>query len=325
MPGLNVRTYLARPDAGQRSQNNASDITADGNYTLVGNASCFCTVDEAPVAQLSASPTSGTAPLLVHFDASASFDPNVADGDAVASYTFTFADGSPPVTQASPVIDHTYAVASGPSGFFATVTVNDAKCGKPSAGPASVNIEVSPGTVGVGTSLADLVAEPGRVSMTWFTREVPIATVYRIKSGDREWQPVGEVTNDGTGRMHFEDTDVSPATRYGYKLRVGSEYSQEAWVVVPALQFALRPLGNPFKNQVALSLAMDRNGTVRVQVYSPTGRRIADLANAWMPAGTHHLHWTGKDEAGNSVPAGIYMVRAVADGRDVMTRVSLIH
>jgi hypothetical protein len=229
------------------------------------------------------------------------------------------------VTQASPLIDHTYAVASGPSGFFATVSVKDAKCGKPSAGLASVNIEVSPGTVGVGATLADLVAEPGRVSMTWFAREVSTATVYRIQSGDREWQPIGEVTNDGTGRMHYEDTNVSPATRYGYKLRAGSEYSQEAWVVVPTPQFALRALGNPSKDQVALSLALEQNGTVRVQVYSPTGRRIADLANAWMPAGTHQLHWTGKDEAGNSVPAGIYMVRAITNGRDVMTRVSLIH
>jgi hypothetical protein len=40
LSALNVRTYLARPDAGQKSQNNASDITPDGNYTLVGNGLC---------------------------------------------------------------------------------------------------------------------------------------------------------------------------------------------------------------------------------------------------------------------------------------------
>lgn len=40
LSALNVRTYLARPDAGQKSQNNANDITADGSYTLVGNAAC---------------------------------------------------------------------------------------------------------------------------------------------------------------------------------------------------------------------------------------------------------------------------------------------
>jgi hypothetical protein len=37
---VNGRTYLNRPDPGQRSQNNANDITGNGSYTLVGNAAC---------------------------------------------------------------------------------------------------------------------------------------------------------------------------------------------------------------------------------------------------------------------------------------------
>lgn len=44
LSGLNVRTYFNRPDPGPRAQNNASDITGDGSYTLVGNAAC----SEAP-------------------------------------------------------------------------------------------------------------------------------------------------------------------------------------------------------------------------------------------------------------------------------------
>jgi len=37
---VNGRTYLNRPDPGQRSQNNANDITGNGSYTLVGNLTC---------------------------------------------------------------------------------------------------------------------------------------------------------------------------------------------------------------------------------------------------------------------------------------------
>jgi hypothetical protein len=44
LAGLNVRTYFNRPDPGQRSQNNASDITDDSSYTLRGNA--FCAIAE---------------------------------------------------------------------------------------------------------------------------------------------------------------------------------------------------------------------------------------------------------------------------------------
>jgi hypothetical protein len=55
LPALNIRTYFDRPDyqpdanppvRAQRSQNNASDITGDSSYALVGNASC------APAAEL---------------------------------------------------------------------------------------------------------------------------------------------------------------------------------------------------------------------------------------------------------------------------------
>jgi len=42
--GINVRTFLARPDGGPRSQNIANDITGNGAYTLVGNASCGTSV-----------------------------------------------------------------------------------------------------------------------------------------------------------------------------------------------------------------------------------------------------------------------------------------
>ena len=57
---LNVRTYLARPDAGQKSQNNANDITPDGSYTLVGNASCAKNAELLSVVSSKVHGTAGT-------------------------------------------------------------------------------------------------------------------------------------------------------------------------------------------------------------------------------------------------------------------------
>src|SRR5437667_285221 len=128
---INVRTYLARPDAGQKSQNNASDITGNGAYTLAGNA--FCYVNRLPVASLSATPTQGFAPLTVSFNGSAPYDPDVS----VKSYTFTFGDGSASVTQSTPTIQHTYNNAGD---YFATLTVKD-NSGANSSNTASVEIK----------------------------------------------------------------------------------------------------------------------------------------------------------------------------------------
>ncbi|HTM58008.1 MAG TPA: PKD domain-containing protein, partial [Candidatus Udaeobacter sp.] len=247
LSALNVRTYLARPDAGQKSQNNASDITVNGDYALVGNASCFCTVDQAPIAGLAASPTQGSAPLPVTFDASSSTDPDVAVGDGVASYTFDFGDGSTPVTQSSPTIQHTYNIASSSSGFFATLTVTDLKCGKASLNTASTNIQVEAGTA----------ATP-------------------------------------------------PAPR-----------------VLPRA-FRIVPLGNPAHGPMSFALDLVRDGVVNVQLFSPDGRRVADLLDAWMPAGSHTLNWGALDRGGKLVPPGVYLVRARSGDRVSLSRVVLV-
>lgn len=139
---INVRTFLAKPDGGIRSQNIASDITGDGNYTLAGNASCQAL---APVASLTASPVRGPAPLTVNFDASKSSDPNV--GGSVTSYTFSFGDGTPDVTQSSPTVSHTY---NRPASFFATVTVKNA-AGTQSVNVASVDIQTAANLLNIST------------------------------------------------------------------------------------------------------------------------------------------------------------------------------
>lgn len=244
LPVLNVRTYLARPDAGQKSQNNASDITVDGDYTLVGNGSCFCTVDQAPISGLSASPTSGTAPLTVTFDASSSTDPDA--GDRPGSYTFDFGDGSDPVTQSTSTISHTYTVASSSSGFFATLTTKDQLCGKQSANTASVNISVT------------------------------------------------------------ANTAVPPSPRN-----------------LPRA-FQIRPLGNPSHGPTTFALDLTRDGVVSIEIFSADGRRVADVLDAWMPAGSHNVAWNAQDRGGHAVPPGIYMVRAKSGERQALSRVVLV-
>ena len=59
-------------------------------------------------------------------------------GDSIASYTFDFGDLSPAVTQASPLISHTY---NNNGHYHATVSVTDSH-GLASGNVAGVEIEV---------------------------------------------------------------------------------------------------------------------------------------------------------------------------------------
>jgi PKD repeat protein/predicted phosphodiesterase len=71
--------------------------------------------NQPPTARMTANPTSGPAPLPVHFDGSTSFDP---DG-TIASYAWDFGDGT---DGTGSIVDHSYA---SPGTFNATLIVTD--------------------------------------------------------------------------------------------------------------------------------------------------------------------------------------------------------
>ena len=96
-----------------------AQTTGNGTYTTIGNVQGCNTTP--PLAVLSANPLSGPSPLTVNFDGSGSFESFGACG-TINSYTMNFGDGSPAVTQASPLFSHTYTDL----GFYpARLTVQD--------------------------------------------------------------------------------------------------------------------------------------------------------------------------------------------------------
>lgn len=123
--GVLTTTYDQMPDS----------LAHTDTFTFTGNAACLA--NQAPTAKLVANPETGNPPLTVSFDASTSVDPDA--GDSIASFTFSFGDGSPDVTQSSPTVSHTYKHGGG---FFATLTVKDST-GTQSANVASVQIKVA--------------------------------------------------------------------------------------------------------------------------------------------------------------------------------------
>jgi PKD repeat protein len=92
--------------------------------------------NRVPTAALTATPTSGYAPLPVNFDGSGSSDPDA--GDSVASYTFDFGDGAV-VTQSGAKIAHTYNAGGI---YTAKLTVADTHGGTSTNG-AQVQITVN--------------------------------------------------------------------------------------------------------------------------------------------------------------------------------------
>ena len=79
-------------------------------------------------------------------------------------------------------------------------------------------------------------------------------------------------------------------------------------------------LGNAYPNPfnplivIPLDLATDQR-QVRLALYDVLGRRVRQVWDGPLGAGSHRFVWDGHDDAGKAVAAGVYVYRVEMDGR----------
>ena len=73
---------------------------------------------------------------------------------------------------------------------------------------------------------------------------------------------------------------------------------------------------NPFNPAVVLplELAMDA-ARVSLTVYDVLGRRVRQVWDGPLGAGSHRFAWDGRDAAGKGVAAGVYIYKVEVDGQ----------
>ncbi len=87
----------------------------------------------------------------------------------------------------------------------------------------------------------------------------------------------------------------------------------EAFAAAPVGR--LMPAGpNPFRPGTTVRFQLDRGGSIDLGVFTLTGRRVRTLASGFAPGGAHATAWDGRDDAGQPVASGIYLIRLVGEG-----------
>lgn len=90
-----------------------------------------------------------------------------------------------------------------------------------------------------------------------------------------------------------------------------SESTQE----IPAV-YALQPsYPNPFNPITQIAYQLPEKSTVQIAIYNFLGKKVQTLVHAYQTAGYYEVQWDGTDAVGNSVAAGPYWYRLVAQSR----------
>jgi hypothetical protein len=174
-------------------------------------------------------------------------------------------------------------------------------------------------------ALVSAEASAQRVRLEWHASASVAATVYR-RAADADWTAVGVAQSDGVGRIRFEDRDVVPGARYGYRLGIpeagGETFEGEVWVEIPVgLGFAIEGLRpNPAMRDLIVSFALPSGAPARLELLDVTGRLVRARELVGLAPGHHTLRLDGP-----LPPAGLYFLRLTQSGRAQTARASIMN
>jgi len=84
-------------------------------------------------------------------------------------------------------------------------------------------------------------------------------------------------------------------------------------------------LGTPWPHPVAgafgISCTLPRGGRATLRLFDATGRRVADVFEGVLPAGSTWLEWNAAGSGPRRLPAGVYFLRLDAGGASAVRRV----
>ncbi|HET9234467.1 MAG TPA: DUF2341 domain-containing protein, partial [Candidatus Eisenbacteria bacterium] len=127
----------------------------------------------------------------------------------------------------------------------------------------------------------------------------------------------GQVTDAGapaSGASYRLDVVArnGDASRFG-PVRIGPR------PVLPLTLIDIDP--NPFRAGTRIGFRVDEDGEVRLRVFDLSGREVASPWTRWVTAGAHETTWNGRNERGQSLPAGMYLLRLETRSQAVTRKV----
>jgi len=175
------------------------------------------------------------------------------------------------------------------------------------------------------------------IRLTWQVQEATFDgfIILRASGIDPEESDFAALNPDhpipGRGPWQYDDLTVTPGETYTYRVAClmpggGEEVFGPAVATAPLLRpFALLPAApNPTRGTSTLRFDLPHAGTAVLKIYDVSGRLVRSLVDGPLPAGRHEQVWDGRNNAGNTVASGIYLLKLDWNGRHARRRLALL-
>jgi hypothetical protein len=132
----------------------------------------------------------------------------------------------------------------------------------------------------------------------------------------------------------YVDSDVIPGVTYHYRITTVEEGREGDVQGTTSIRLSGTPAmkacslqqnaPNPFNPVTKIGFSVPMTSHVSVKVYDSTGRLVKTLVDEKKSAGAHHVMWRGENNAGVSVPSGMYFYRMETKGFSETRRMLLV-
>ncbi len=166
--------------------------------------------------------------------------------------------------------------------------------------------------------------------LSWSESEEPDVRYYCIYRGDEESKTTdAELVQKVAGTTWTDDLSGAPGHAWDYRYFLtavdfaGNESDPTAWEGTGVSGAAGDPAPracrlhpcypNPFNPVVTIGFDLPDVRQASLRIYDVSGRLVATLVDrAILPSGNHQVVWTGSDDSGRAVAAGVYFYRLQA-------------
>jgi N-acetylneuraminic acid mutarotase len=81
---------------------------------------------------------------------------------------------------------------------------------------------------------------------------------------------------------------------------------------------------NPFNPETTTEYVLAKSGNVKISIYNISGQTVKLLKQGFQHSGSYKIQWNGRNNSGQAVPSGIYLLEMIIDGHRQTKRMLLL-